>query len=239
MKHDERAIVAAANNADLYEAMFQAWGLRYDRASYAFTSLDEPPPYYSHLTVLAPGQATSIVAHLRDAVSGGPAAVSFKDSFCDVGPHVSGFQPLFEAFWLWRDADASLPDPRWETIEDEVELARWERAWKRAGSPTASHMFRPALLQSASVTLLGKKKDDVLVSGCIANVSPTCIGISNVFSVEQGDRAFQEAAAAIASISGGRPIVGYCANNFFEAAEQVGFTRTGSLKVLHSNAVSK
>lgn len=215
--------------------MSQAWGRRYERHPFAFISLDEPPPYYSHLTVLAPGHSSSIVSQLRVAADRGSVAVSLKDSFCDVGPHVSNFRILYEAFWLWRQPNSSLPDPGWKAIESELDLVQWETSWKRAGSPTPSHMFHSAMLRSPAVTFLGEEKDGFLVAGCIANLSPACVSISNVFSGEQDKGAFVEATAAVASISLQRPIVGYRAKNLFGAAEQVGFTRTGALSVLLSD----
>lgn len=239
MAHDRRAITAANNNADLYEAVFTAWGLSYERRSFAFVSQDRPPPYYSHLTVLAPGSANRLVPQLRALGDRFEDAISFKDSFCEFCARDSGIELLFEASWLWRAPQAASLPKCWVTVEDAVELEKWEAAWKRAGSPTSARIFKETMLGSADTVFLGKKTADEFVSGCIANRSSECVGISNVFSVTRDEGAFEEAAAAVASTNPSLPIAGYATGPQLDAAARSGFATTGPLRVLKADWSSR
>ncbi|MDQ4086755.1 MAG: hypothetical protein M3177_01875 [Pseudomonadota bacterium] len=232
MAHDQRAIMAANNNADLYQAVFEAWGLRYRRRPFAFVSMDKPPPYYSHLTVLAPNCTGRVISHLRTAVDCFDGAVSFKDSFCEFELQAEGFDVLFEAAWLWRAAEAAPCPKGWSKVEDPLELAEWEAAWKGAGSPTPARIFRDAMLRSPDILFLAKKEVARFVSGCIANMSSDCVGISNLFSISGEEGAFEEAAAAVASVNPALPIVGYGAGARLDAAGRAGFHTTGRLRIL-------
>ena len=141
MSVDERAIMAAGNNADLYEAMFSSQGLRYQRLPFAFVGHDEPPPYYSNLTILSPDRADEIVGHIKTLAERFGGAVGVKDSFCRLELEPNGFRTLFEASWIWREPGVRSVSRGWHRIEDETDLALWEAAWKRSGSPTDRRMF--------------------------------------------------------------------------------------------------
>lgn len=237
MAHDHRAVIAANNNADLYEALFTAWGLRYERGPFAFVSKDRPPPYYSHLTVLAPDCTEQVIPHLRAMAHRFAEAISFKDSFCEFLRRDRGFNLLFEASWLWRAPESASVPKGWVTVEDPLELAAWEMAWKSGGTPTNARMFRARMLRSPDVFFLGKKEAGVFVSGCIANRSSGCIGISNVFPVDDDKGAFEEAAAAVASTDPSLPIVGYAVRPPL-GAPPLGFERTGQLRVLEVREIA-
>jgi hypothetical protein len=238
MGPDQRAVIAANNNADLYQAIFSALGLRHKRRIFAFVSEDTPPPYYSHLTVLRPESRRHVVGELRHLSRRFKAALSFKDSFCEFPVGYGGFKLLFEASWLWRPPQAaSLPED-WVTLRDPRELAAWEAAWKSARSPSREKVFGAKLLQTSDIVFLGKKDGGNFVSGCIANRSTTCVGISNVFSVTHNEGAFEEAAATVAYMSPTLPIVGYAAGRQLEEARRSRFQTTGPMRVLEANDTS-
>ncbi len=100
MIHDERALMAANNNADLCEAMFASHDLQYDRTPFAFVGQDSPPPYYSNLTVLAPGYVPVVRTHLNTLAHHSEIAIGLKDSFCEHDLLDHGFDILFEASWI-------------------------------------------------------------------------------------------------------------------------------------------
>ena len=51
---DGRARLGAANNADLYEAVFRAHRLGYQRDTALLLTRDSPPPFFSNLIALDP-----------------------------------------------------------------------------------------------------------------------------------------------------------------------------------------
>ncbi len=232
MAYDERAIMAANNNADIYEAMFRSRGLHYERLPYAFVGKDTPPPYYSNLTVLSENHLSEILLLLRSIAGTFEGKVGFKDSFREFDVGDNGFEVLFEASWIWKPAAANPPATNWVRIESPLDLEQWEDAWKRSGSPTQIRMFSETMMQRPDIVFFGKRVASSFVAGCIANTSSDCVGISNVFSLPGAPDTFHEATAAVSSISHGLPIVGYASGRALDSARRVGFEATGGLRIL-------
>jgi hypothetical protein len=231
MAYDERAIMAANNNADIYEAMFRSRGLHYERLPYAFVGKDMPPPYYSNLTVLSENYLSEILLLLRSIARKFNGAVGFKDSFCEFDLRDNGFDLLFDASWIWKPA-ANPPKTNWVRVENSLDLEQWEHAWGRSGSPTQIRMFSDTMMQRPDIVFFGKRIAGSFVAGCIANASSDCVGISNVFSLPPSVDTFHEATAAVSSISHGLPIVGYASGPALDSARRVGFEATGDLRIL-------
>jgi len=236
MAVDERAIIAASNNADLYAAMFASHGLGYERLAYAFVGKDRPPPFYSNLTVLAPGHAGDVGLQLRALAQTFKGAVGLKDSFCELDLGSSGFETLFGASWIWRDAESQAGPSGWERITDEAGLKLWEEAWKQSGSPTPHCMFPPRLLERPGIVFLGHRAGGQFEAGCIANISETCVGISNVFSRSPSEGVFAQATAAVASVAPKLPIAGYESGKDLDHARAAGFRTVGDLRILVARA---
>jgi hypothetical protein len=235
---DDRAVLAANNNADLYEAMFASKGLRYDRRHHAFVGKDTPPPYYSNLTVLAPDHNDAVTRELLVLAAQFGGNIGLKDSFCELNLQGNGFSELFAATWIWRAAGTKSAPCTWQRVKNSVDLRLWEEAWMAAGSPTPGRVFEDALLHMPGIYFLGLKNHGVYESGCIANKSGDCIGISNVFSRFSSDAVYAEATAAVASIDPALPIVGYEAGTDLEHAHLAGFEATGKLRILTAKAAS-
>jgi len=233
---DPRAIIAANNNADLYAAMFASHGLGYERLAYAFVGKDRPPPFYSNLTVLSPDHADEIALQLRTLAQNLNGAIGLKDSFCDLDFELNGFDMLFDASWIWREAGPPNSSSAWERLEAEADLLLWEAAWKQSGSPTSQRMFTTELMARPEIIFLGHRTGGEFHAGCIANISETCVGISNVFSRLPSDSVFAQATEAVASIAPHLPIVGYESGKVLDHARRVGFTTVGDLRILVAKA---
>jgi hypothetical protein len=238
MGFDKRSIMAANNNADLYEAMFASRGLHYTRLPYAFIGKDRPPPYYSNLTVLAPDNTGEIVRRLGTLARQFDGAIGVKDSFCELELQDHGFSELFRATWMWRAAGVPSTLQGWRLIEDSSDLKLWEAAWKECGSPTNSLMFEDAMLRWPNIYFFGRKGRNRFEAGCIANRSGDCIGISNVYSRSSPKDAFAEATASAASIDRKLPIVGYEAGSALQDALLLGFEPVGDLRILVAEAAA-
>lgn len=221
---DARAVLAAENNADLYEAVFATHGLAFERRPEGFAAIDPPPPFYGHGVVTRPGGGAGLLAHLRGRL--GPA-VAVKDSFREIDAGSAGLRALFEADWLWSQRPGRLA-PGWARVDGPDALVAWEAAWK-AGSPTERRMFPPGFLDRPDVAVFARWDDGRATAGCIANLSDGAVGLSNAFG---GGAAFAAAADAAASLGAGLPVVGYERGASLVAARAAGFEVTGGLRVL-------
>ncbi|MCZ6637843.1 MAG: hypothetical protein O7C66_06565, partial [Alphaproteobacteria bacterium] len=116
---DHRAVLAANNNADLYQAVFIAHGLRYRREPHAFLGLDDAPPYYSNMTTLTPQDTSRQRAELNKLSSEFRGGFGVKDGFCRLHLADSGYRILLEATWLWAAPMTApgTPMPGWERIQ--------------------------------------------------------------------------------------------------------------------------
>ncbi len=222
---DPRVTLAAANNADLYQVVFRGHGLRFRRSDNAFVAVDQPPPYYSQMTVLSPDDPEAILAEVDALAQRAEAVVGLKDGFSTLDLTGRGFETLFDAQWIWRAPQSA--QPTWKVVSSAAGLDCWEAAWKRGGSPTDVRMFPPDMLGDASVAFLANWDGDQIVAGCIANLSPDCVGVSNVF----GSDAFAAAAKAVGALYPTLPIVGYESGPDIENAIRAGFETIGTLRI--------
>ena len=232
---DARAILAAGNNADLYVAMFASRGLGYERLPYAFVGKDRPPPYFSNLTVLAPEHSDDIRMLLGSLAAKFNGEIGLKDSFSELELQANGFETLFGASWIWRDAGLQTSPNSWERIETDADLDLWEAAWKKAGSAAPDRLFSADLLNRNDIIFLAHRIGGVIQAGCIANISAACIGISNVFTT-RSQEVFAQAAAAVAGLAPHLPIAGYESGDDLGDARRAGFVTVGDLRILVAKA---
>lgn len=232
MNVDSRAVMAAKNNADLYEAVFRAHQLCYKRLPHAFVAVDPPPPYYAHFTIQAVNCADDISRSYQEVSERFPGEAGMKDSFCQAHAEAKTLTELFGASWIWRQAQADVAPEGWAHVTTEADLLLWEQAWKDCGSPTDVRMFNTDFAGREDVFVLGKKVDGAFVTGCIANLSEDCVGLSNVFATGDKALAANEAVAAVAAIAPDVPMVGYESGSDLTRMLTLGFEDVGQLRVL-------
>lgn len=230
----QRARICAANNADLYQAVFRAHALP-DRRTGAFWSSDGiAPPYYSSMTTLDPDATEEQLAEIDRLTESLGRRPGLKDGFSRLDLADKGFQLLFSASWIWAEP-AAMPTPAsaaWIRISDAAALHRWEQSWKASGSPTDANVFPPALLSDPDLHVYGRVAGDDFDAGCIVNRSPDAVGISNVFSQMGTLSAFQDAVSlATTAFSPGLPLVGYDSGDALEEMTKLGFRSVGELRI--------
>ncbi len=230
---DHRAVLAANNNADLYQAVFVAHGLRYRREPHAFLGLDDAPPYYANMTTLTPEDTSRQRAELNKLARQFGGKFGVKDGFCRLHLADSGYRILLEATWLWAApmAVSGTPMPGWERIRTPEALAEWEESWKRLGSPTERHMFPDTMLRFSEIAFFGLRDGATFESGCIANLSSDCVGLSNVFGEAADSSLFQATAMLAAEFGQGKPVVGYDHGAALDAMLKSGFEEVGRLRI--------
>lgn len=233
----DKVRICAANNADLYEAVFRAHGLREHRNLFLWWSETPAPPYYSNMTTLDPDAIElqlEAVKHLSSVLDG-PFAV--KDGFCRLDLADIGFKVLFDASWIWADPDSAIGRTGggwaagWRRICDPDALHAWEDAWA-SDNPTDRRVFPPAILDNPNVAFLGRATTAGFDAGCIVNRSSEAMGLSNVFAKDDdAEPVYQDAANAALTYANGLPLVGYERGAALRAACTVGFESAGNLRI--------
>lgn len=229
---DKRASVAAKNNADLYEAIFSAHGLAYRRHDFAFEALGQTPPYYSDITIQEPGRVSDLMPIIDRAIQRTGGRVGIKDSYCELDCAALGLSVLFEAEWIWRAPLHPAMDSGWSRLTTPQALTRFEQAWSENGSPATQRVFPPAMLDRPDFAFFARASGGGIDAGCIANLSNTCIGLSNVFSQDGSAATFAQAADVVAQLAPDLPVVGYESGDSLAAARKCGFDACGTLRIL-------
>ncbi|MEV3991091.1 hypothetical protein AB0J57_19500 [Streptomyces sp. NPDC049837] len=223
------ARAAARNNAEWCDALCRAHGLGAGTfGGRAWTHPRRTPPYYPDAVTLAPEASAEQVL---DGIDRSAPGCSVKDSFAALDLTGHGFEPLFDAQWIHRPADAPAPPlagaAPWEPVRTAAGLAAWETAWS-GGAPM--DLFRPALLTDPATTVLaGRAPDGRIVAGAVVSHSadPGVVGVSNVFGADP----WPGCLAAVTRLWPGTPAVGYEHGDDLTAALHHGFTATGTLRV--------
>jgi len=231
-----QAEICVRNSLHWYEAIFRTHRLTGAIVDGLWFSSDDAPPYYSNAVTLDPSRVASQRAALRDLRSELHAPWSVKDSYAALDLAALGFEPLFDAEWVWRDPSpvpkADPGDVSWRQVTTSLDLDEWEKAWRDNGSPTDRRVFVPELLADPAVALFAAYRGDTLVGGCAANSSAEAVGMSNLFSA---DRDMEPIAigglTAVSRFAPGVPIVGYEAGDALERAKRLGFRAVGPLRV--------
>lgn len=230
----DKARICAANNADLYQAVFRAHGLPNQRTSAFWSSDATAPPYYSNMTTLDPDATEEQlveIGRLRDRLGQRPG---LKDGFSRLDLGNKGFQLLFSASWIWAEPHRiSAPAPQdWARIRDASALDRWEHSWKESGSPTDANVFAPALFSDPDIHIYGRLAGGGFDAGCIVNRSPEAVGISNIFSLTGTTQVFRDAVSlAAVAFSPDLPLVGYDSGAALDEMTKLGFESVGQLRI--------
>ncbi|MBX5162100.1 hypothetical protein HJB86_04425 [Rhizobium sp. NZLR3b] len=231
---EEKVRFCAANNADLYQAIFRAHGLPDQRTSAFWSSDAIAPPYYSNMTTLdrdATQEQLIEIDRLTDRLGRRPG---IKDGFSKLDLNNNGFRLLFSASWIWAEphkSSSSAPQG-WVRVREAAALDRWERSWKESGSPTDANVFTPALLSDPDMHIYGRLAGDGFDAGCIANRSPQVVGISNIFSLAGTPQAFQDAISlATIAFAADLPLVGYDRGEVLDEMKKLGFKPVGQLRI--------
>ncbi|MBY3464220.1 hypothetical protein HFN80_09370 [Rhizobium laguerreae] len=230
----DKARICAANNADLYQAVFRAHGLPDQRTNAFWSSDATAPPYYSNMTTLDPDATEEQLVEIGRLTDRFGRRPGLKDGFSRLDLGNKGFQLLFSASWIWAEPHKiSLPAPQdWTRIRDAAALDCWEHSWKESGSPTDAHVFTPALFVDPDIHIYGRSTSGGFDAGCIVNRSPEAVGISNIFSLTGTPQAFRDAVSlATVAFSPDLPLVGYDRGAALDEMTKLGFRSVGELRI--------
>lgn len=222
-------LAAASNNAEWCAAMSRSHGSVGRFGPQAWASPTRTPQYYPDAVTLVPGADPTALAARIDTAPG----ASVKDSFADLDLTGAGFQVLFEAQWIHRQAiaPATVPDLAWDVVAGPEALRAWALAWDDGDG--SADLFRPELLDDpATFVIAGRSKHGRVVAGATASRSDQVVGLSNVFALDGGpDTAWPVVLEAVHSLFPMLPVVGYEHGEALAAAVRHGFEPIGPLRV--------
>ncbi|MFD0548777.1 hypothetical protein ACFQ0X_06050 [Streptomyces rectiviolaceus] len=222
---------AARNNAEWCDAVCRAHGLQGEFGSGAWSSPHRTPPLYPDAVTLTPEVSAAALVALLDTASPG---CSVKDSFACLDLEPMGFEVLFEAQWIHREAGGTpgVADLDWEPLKSAESLPAWETAWNDGEESTG--LFRPELL-SDGTTFLAARSEGRIVAGAIASRGASVVGVSNLFTSADEESAWAGCLAEVARLWPDLPVVGYESGESLDSAVRQGFTPIGPLRVwLHT-----
>jgi hypothetical protein len=234
---------AAENNAIWCDTICRAHGIPGEFHNELWLNRYAVPRFYPNVVTLSAQddtatQLASIQALAATGLSGGWGV---KDSFCSLDLSALGFQPLFEARWLWRSPFQPLPNRaasglRWAWVKDALELAKWETAWSGSQaldtSTRGSRLFLPAMLANPEIGFVAAYRGQTIVAGAVANRTKDVVGLSNVFVPLDDPVAFWAGCVTmIHERFPDMPVVGYERGRELAVVKEIGFEILQPLKV--------
>lgn len=187
------------------------------------------PVYYPDAVTLVPGVDPGAFLDRIDVTAPG---ASVKDSFADLDLAPAGFEVLFEASWIHREAQPvpGAGDAGWQVVDDADGLRDWALAWD-AGEGHAD-LFRPGLLDEPDVHVLARRSGGRVVAGAVANRTDDVVGLSNLFTSDgDTDSAWAGALERVQHLYPALAVVGYERGDDLTVALRHGFRSIGPLRV--------
>ncbi|MDQ3705173.1 MAG: hypothetical protein M3437_08125 [Chloroflexota bacterium] len=240
---------AAHNNAVWCDTVCRAHGKPGEFRQGMWLNRQTTPPFYPNAVTLGgPGESATQLEHVRELLQAQiPGAWAVKDSFCALDLAALGFELLFEAAWLYREASPPDPGPvsagqRSARISTATDLILWERAWSGESDESEGEqgrIFPPVLLADENVVFIAIYEDQSIVAGAIGNRTGEVVGISNIFLPAHDIEQFRAwCVAGVMATFPGLPLVGYEAGQDLVAMQALGFEEVGPLRVWETKQAS-
>lgn len=218
---------AIRNNVEWCDLVYRAHGVRSrTMQDKIWVAIDRPPALYPDLITTEAHSSSKLILDLLD----GRGSCSAKDSFASLDLQEGGFFELFDAQWICLDPKpGGTAELRWSTIDenDHELIGEWEKA------SGIGRFLTPALFHEPSVRVFLAQSDDTVVGGAIANMSPSAVGVSNVFTTTDDHESliWNDLATIVGEHFPGLPLVGYEHGESLEAAQSAGFSDLGPLRI--------
>ncbi|WP_037617224.1 hypothetical protein [Streptomyces aureus] len=233
MKTPDPSLVRAAarNNAEWCATMCRSHGVESGFGEQTWAAASRTPPYYPDAVTLVPGaDPAALTARIDTAAPG----ATVKDGFADLDLTDAGFRVLFDAQWIHRPAPeppAGDPALAWAVADDPGALHAWALAWD--GGNGDVDLFRPELLADPDTFVLaGRSPDGRVLAGAVASRSDRVLGLSNVFTHDDGpSTAWPDLLDVAHSLFPALPVVGYEQGDDLAAALRHGFEPIGPLRI--------
>ncbi len=228
---------AIYNNNGLYEAIFANHQIKFKQTDFIRYSLEQTPPLYSNLvTISKDWKPDDIFGNIDIRYENEKwDEWSVKDSFGVLDLSEYGFTKLFEAQWIYLEAEKFKPygtngSLHYEIVTTENVLSAWRIAWD-SDEQLGKEIFNPKLLNNPKVYFVAGYDGKQIVSGCFVNRTDNILGISNFFAPDKDNKYWSETISFIFGSIGQRNIVGYERNELTDKLQRLGFETIGDLTV--------
>ena len=236
MKRDKRT-KAIRNNNDLYEAVLKPHGITSHRTGSIWYCLAETPPLYSNLVTLSAQWQPDGTFRRIDEICRREnwEEWSVKDSFAVLDPGEYGFRKLFDACWLYLEAENFRPVKLekkidYRIVKNEETLSVWRKAWA-ADEELGQRIFRPEMTADPKVFFIAGFQDEKIASGCLLNKTEDVLGISNFFAPDESIEYWSDLIGFILNAFGRTDLVGYERKDLAGQLASFGFETVGHLTV--------
>ena len=217
--------LAVDDNIAWCSAICRAHGSYEIRSSFLWANLQASPPFYPNIITRKPDaqvEVESVVSRVEMHVQAGGWGI--KDSFSNLSLSAIGFERVVSGFWYGGTPAVQNIAMDWRTVQDPVQLQQWEHAWGELDV----RVFPEKLLSDQRIRFWFRGEADDMRAGVITFDSGSALGISNWFSREGMPLAETGALQAANSVSSGRPVVCWSADDI---VEQTGLSKLGPLQV--------
>lgn len=234
---NDKLAKAIRNNNDLYEAVFSPQELQSHRNNSSWYCPEKTPPLYSNLVTVCENWKPDDIFRAIDAnfKKENWDEWSIKDSFGCLDLREYGFEKLFDAKWIYLEAERFTPikmDGKliYKIVESADVLANWRIAWD-SDEKLGKQIFDAELLDNPKVFFIAGYDNEKIVSGCFVNKTADVSGISNFFAPDENINYWSEMIEFIFDSIKVTDIVGYERKNLTEKLQTLGFKTIGDLTV--------
>lgn len=223
----DRISQLVANNAAWIDMAMSALGMAGEFTPLLWQNFHDMPPIFPNADTLGGTEAEQMQAIETLVEQRKGKAVAIKDAWARLDLSTLGFEPLFEALWLYREA-VSMPissEIALERISSPEALAEFAIA---CNGEDLAYVYHPALLRS-EIAWIAARVDGKIVGGVTAVNAKGMNGINNLFAPD----AATEKALIQAAVNA-FPALSACGYERAEATApylDLGFAIEGKLRV--------
>ncbi len=198
----------AANNAAWIDMAVSALGINGEFTPILWQSTSDMPPIFPNADTLGGTDSEKMAAIEQLVAARSGRIVAVKDSWAQLDLTGLGFEILFEAQWLYREAQPLTPSTGELQIEP-ITTAEGLREFALAcnGPDIPIDVYSPKLLLRTDVMWLVGKQDDCIVAGATAVRAHGLNGINNVFGTTDTHK--QQMIGAAVNVFPEQPACGY------------------------------
>jgi hypothetical protein len=227
--HLDRIAQLVANNALWIHEAVSALEMPGTFTPILWQNPHDMPPIFPNADVLGGTEAEQLaaIAALVQVRSGRVTAV--KDAWARLDLTPLGFEPLFEAQWLYRDAGPlQIPptDLQFEFVQTPAALREFSVACN--GADLAA-VYSPILLDHAHIRWILARRQGQIAGGVTAVHAEGVNGVNNLFASSPQDQASLICAAVNAFAPG--PACSYARGDSIAPFLSLGFEAVGKLRV--------
>ena len=232
---------AIYNNKGLYEAIFANHQIKFNQTEFICYCLEKTPPLYSNLVTFSKDWKPDDIFKRIDFHYENEKwnEWSVKDSFGVLDLSIYGFTKLFDAQWIYLEAEKFKPDRtignlRYEIVKAEDVLSAWRIAWD-SDEQLGKEIFNRKLLDNPKVYFVAGFDGKQILSGCLVNRTGNVLGISNFFAPGTGIEYWSDAISFILNSIERTNIVGYERKELTKKLQMLQIEAVGDLTVWLKN----